>query len=86
MENKRISADKKQSENMFSAAENMLFTINELIAAGKESKNDFDISSAFGEVCINGKVYQIQIHLVNDKRLWQKENGVQFRDAVKVYE
>jgi hypothetical protein len=82
MENKRISADKKQ-------AEMILFAINELMDAlynANEVENNIDISAALGEACINGKVYQIQIHLVNNKKLWQKENGVQFRDAVKVYE
>ena len=86
MTNNKIIVEKKE-------AENILFAINELIDALYDAKiddddpeNDIDISAALGEAFINGKVYQIQIHLVNNKNLWQKETGVEFRQTRRVYD
>lgn len=42
------------------------------------------IVSAIGELEANGIMYQVQLHLVSDKRAWLKENDVMFTDFTSV--
>lgn len=53
------------------------------VAENNEEKNNID--NALGEVIVNGVVYQIQISLIADKKLWINENDVRFSSVVKIH-
>lgn len=50
-----------------------------------ETNDNYDIDVGIAEVLINNKVYQVQVSLVADKKLWCKENEVRYSEVVKVH-
>ena len=59
-------------------------TLDILIDVADTHHGASGIVSAIGELEANGIMYQVQLHLVSDKRAWLKENDVMFTDFTSV--
>jgi outer membrane usher protein FimD/PapC len=66
--------------------QNIGIALEELFnAAENHNKDCLDLNSSLAEVTIKGVVYQIQLSLIANPKLWTKENGVRYSEVVKIH-